>query len=184
MEILNKLLWAVASALIIVSGIYFTIKLKFVQFDFKKILFYTFKNNEKTKGLNPLSTLMLTLAGKIGVGSIAGVALAIYIGGAGTIFWMWVIALLSASNTFAETFLGILYKEKDQDDIYKGGPSYYIKKGLKKKNLAIICSLIIILSYLFGFIPIQANTITKSVNEFFYINPIIIRRRKNGFKIS
>lgn len=174
MEILNKLLWAVASALIIVSGIYFTIKLKFVQFDFKKILFYTFKNNEKTKGLNPLSTLMLTLAGKIGVGSIAGVALAIYIGGAGTIFWMWVIALLSASNTFAETFLGILYKEKDQDDIYKGGPSYYIKKGLKKKNLAIICSLIIILSYLFGFIPIQANTITKSVNEFFYINPIII----------
>lgn len=174
MEILNKLLWAVAFALIIVSGIYFTIKLKFVQFDFKKIFFYTFKNNEKTKGLNPLSTLMLTLAGKIGVGSIAGVALAIYIGGAGTIFWMWVIALLSASNTFAETFLGILYKEKDQDDIYKGGPSYYIKKGLKKKNLAIICSLIIILSYLFGFIPIQANTITKSVNEIFYINPIII----------
>lgn len=170
----NKLLWAIASALIIISGIYFTLKLKFIQLNIKNILSSTLKKNKDTKGLSPLSTLMLTLAGKIGVGSIAGVALAIYIGGPGTIFWMWVMALISASNTFAETYIGILYKEKDEDNIYKGGPSYYIKNGLNKKNLAIFCAILIIICYLVGFIPIQANTITKSINEIITINPIII----------
>lgn len=170
----NKLLWAVASALIIISGIYFSLKFKFIQLNVKKILTSTFISDKKSKGLSPLSTLMLTLAGKIGVGSIAGVALAIYIGGPGTIFWMWVMALISASNTFAETYIGILYKEKDEDNIYKGGPSYYIKNGLNKKNLAIFCAILIIICYLVGFIPIQANTITKSINEIMTINPIII----------
>lgn len=170
----NKLLWAIASALIIISGIYFTLKLKFIQLNIKNILSSTFKKNKDTKGISPLSTLMLTLAGKIGVGSIAGVALAIYIGGPGTIFWMWVMALISASNTFAETYIGIIYKEKDEGNIYKGGPSYYIKNGLNKKNLAIFCAILIIICYLVGFIPIQANTITKSINEIMTINPIII----------
>ena len=170
----NKLLWAVASSLIIISGIYFSLKFKFIQLNVKKILTSTFISDKKMKGLSPLSTLMLTLAGKIGVGSIAGVALAIYIGGPGTIFWMWIMALISASNTFAETYIGILYKEKDEDNIYKGGPSYYIKNGLNKKNLAIFCATLIIICYLVGFIPIQANTITKSINEIMTINPIII----------
>lgn len=170
----NKILWAIASSFIIISGIYFSLKFKFIQLNIKKILTSTFIRNKKSKGLSPLSTLMLTLAGKIGVGSIAGVALAIYIGGPGTIFWMWIMALVSASNTFVETYIGILYKEKDEDNIYKGGPSYYIKNGLNKKNLAIFCALLIIICYLVGFIPIQANTITKSINEIITINPIII----------
>lgn len=170
----NKLLWAIASALIIISGIYFTLKLKFIQLNIKDILSSTFKKNKNKKGISPFSTLMLTLAGKIGVGSIAGVALAIYIGGPGTIFWMWIMALISASNTFAETYVGIIYKEKDEGNIYKGGPSYYIKNGLNKKKLAIFSAILIILCYLIGFIPIQANTITKSINEFMTINPIII----------
>lgn len=172
-EITNKILWGVATAFIIWAGIYFSFKLKFIQFDLKKIIKYTFKKENK-KGLNSFSTLMLTLAGKIGVGSIAGVALAIYIGGLGTIFWMWVIALISAANTYAETYVGIVYNEIDEENIFKGGPSYYIKNGLKKNILAYICAIIIIGCYLFGFIPIQANTITKSINEIAYINPTII----------
>lgn len=172
-EITNKILWGVATAFIIWAGIYFSFKLKFIQFDLKKIIKYTFKKETK-KGLNSFSTLMLTLAGKIGVGSIAGVALAIYIGGLGTIFWMWVIALISAANTYAETYVGIVYNEIDEENIFKGGPSYYIKNGLKKNILAYICAIIIIGCYLFGFIPIQANTITKSINEIAYINPTII----------
>lgn len=172
-EITNKILWGVATAFIIWAGIYFSFKLKFIQFDLKKIIKYTFKKENK-KGLNSFSTLMLTLAGKIGVGSIAGVALAIYIGGLGTIFWMWVIALISAANTYAETYVGIVYNEIDEENIFKGGPSYYIKNGLKKNILAYICAIIIISCYLFGFIPIQANTITKSINEITYINPTII----------
>lgn len=172
-EITNKILWGVATAFIIWAGIYFSFKLKFIQFDLKKIIKYTLKKENK-KGLNSFSTLMLTLAGKIGVGSIAGVALAIYIGGLGTIFWMWVIALISAANTYAETYVGIVYNEIDEENIFKGGPSYYIKNGLKKNILAYICAIIIIGCYLFGFIPIQANTITKSINEIAYINPTII----------
>lgn len=172
-EITNKILWGVATAFIIWAGIYFSFKLKFIQFDLKKISKYTFKKENK-KGLNSFSTLMLTLAGKIGVGSIAGVALAIYIGGLGTIFWMWFIALISAANTYAETYVGIVYNEIDEENIFKGGPSYYIKNGLKKNILAYICAIIIIGCYLFGFIPIQANTITKSINEIAYINPTFI----------
>lgn len=174
MIIINKILWAVATALIIMSGIYFSFKLNFVQLNIKKIILNTRKKTTNKNGLSPLSTLMLTLAGKIGVGSIAGVALAIYIGGPGSIFWMWVIAIISASNTFVETYIGILYKEKDENNIYKGGPSYYIKNGLKQKKLAIFCAILIILCYLIGFIPIQSNTITKSISEIIYINPFII----------
>ena len=171
---INKIFWAIATALIIISGLYFSLKLKFIQFNLKKIISYTFKSTKKTNGLNTFSTLMLTLAGKIGVGSIAGVALALFIGGPGTLFWMWIIALISAANTFVETYVGILYKEKDENNYYKGGPSYYIKNGLNKKKLATVCSIIIILCYLVGFVPIQANTITKSLNEIILINPNIV----------
>ena len=166
LEIINKTLWASVTIVIIMSSLYFSIKLSFPQFKIKKII----KSLTKTKQTNPLKTLYLTLAGRIGVGSIAGVALAIYIGGPGTIFWMWLFALISGSLAYTETLTAIKYKTKDY-----GGPSYYIKKGLNKRHLAIIYSSLIIIAYLTGFIPIQSNTIAKSIS----INNIL-----TGFIIS
>lgn len=161
---INSIIWAIVTSLIILMGFYFSKKLSFPQFNVKKII-KSLKVNNKD-GISPIKTLYLTLAGRIGVGSIAGVALAIYIGGPGTIFWMWVTSLISGSLAYTETLLGIKYKNGSN----YGGPSYYIYKGLNNKLLASIYSLIVIIAYLTGFIPIQSNTIVKSSNMFLDIN--------------
>lgn len=169
LETIKSIMWAIVTALILLSGLYFSKELHFPQLKINKI-FKSLKGNNN-KGITPIKTLFLTLAGRIGVGSIAGVALAIYLGGPGTIFWMWVVAIISGALAYIETMLAIKYKDKKQNI---GGPSYYIKKGLKNKPLAIIYSLIIIISYLIGFIPIQSNTVAKSIDMINPTNHLII----------
>ena len=131
LKVLDSVLWATATMMIVISGIYFTFKLKFVQFNFKEMFKNIVKKGHNT--ITPFESLMMVLGGRIGVGSIAGIALAIYLGGIGSIFWMWIIGFISAANSFAETTLGVKYQEKC-DDHYVGGPSYYIKKGLNNYN--------------------------------------------------
>lgn len=170
----NKILWAVATSLILMCGIFFTYKFQFVQFRFKNIYrSFCFKNKKKT-GISPISGLMMVLAGRIGVGSIAGVALAIYLGGVGSIFWMWIIAFIAASSTFAETVLGIKYNEKDKGNIYKGGPAYYIKYGLGLPKLGGAFAILVIISYIGGFLGIQSNTIVKSIESIITVPPILV----------
>lgn len=172
MEIINKILWGVATSLIFVSGIYFSIRLNFLQLNFKK-MFKNLFEKEKKGGISSREALMMSLAGRIGVGSIAGIALAIYIGGIGSVFWIWIMSLITAILSYSETILGIIYKEKD-GDVYKGGPSYYIKNGLNKKTLGGVYAIIVFISYIFGFISIQTNTITKSLDQLINISPYII----------
>ena len=166
LKIIDSILWAITTILMVYSGVYFTYKLKFVQFNFKEM----FKNiiKKEDNSISPFESLMMVLGGRIGVGSIAGIALAIYLGGIGSIFWMWIIGFISAANSFSEITLGVKYQEKDKN-LYKGGPSYYIKNGLNNKKLGRFYALIIVISQVFGFLSIQANTITNSIN----INPII-----------
>lgn len=160
-HILSSVLWSITTTMIIVSGLKFTKKLNYVQFKLSQIF--------KSLHASNIKVLFLTLAGRIGVGSIAGVALAIYLGGPGTIFWMWILVFVSAPLTYSETVLAVKYKEKKT-----GGPSQYIKKGINNNNLAVVYSVIVIISYLLGFIPIQANTIVKSFDSITQINHIII----------
>lgn len=162
MEISLKLLWALISAVIILLSFYFTFYLKFVQFNFSSYKKSFHHEGGENIGISPLKTLMLTLAGRIGVGSIAGIALAIYIGGKGTIFWVWVISILSLPLAFCETVLGSFYKKKFKNE-YIGGPSYYMRDGLGKNKLSKLYALLIILSFTFGFLGIQVNTISKAV---------------------
>lgn len=173
LELLNKLLWSIATSSIILSGIYFTFKLRFIQFRFKDMFKNLCNKSNKNSGITPTQSFLLTLGSRIGVGSIAGVSLAIYLGGVGTIFWMWISAFLAASNTFCETVLGIVYRKKDGND-YKGGPPYYIKEGLGKPLLGGVYAILIILSYVFGFVGIQGNTITKIVQGMINIPPFIV----------
>ncbi len=174
MILLNKFFWAIATALIVLLGIYFTWKLKGIQFNIPAMI-QSFKHKKgDSKGISPVSSLMMVLAGRIGVGSIAGVALAIYIGGVGSIFWMWVIALIAASSTFIETVLGIKYKEHDEGNIYKGGPSYYMKNGLGLKKLGALYAIIVLIAYIGGFLGIQSNTIVKSFDSIVSVPTIVI----------
>lgn len=169
-KVLDSVLWAIATVFIVHCGIYFTVKLKFVQFRFLSM----FKNlfpKEKSQGISPFQSLMIVLGGRIGVGSIAGIALAIHLGGVGSIFWIWLSGIISAPNTFAETVLGVRYKEKDQNHIFKGGPSYYLKNGLNKSNLGKLYAIIMLFSYIGGCLSIQANTITTSLLPYIPLPP-------------
>lgn len=170
-QLINSFLWGIATTLILLSSIYLTFYLKFPQFKIRKPI-KNLKLKQK-KGISNFSVFMMSLAGKIGVGSIAGIALAIYIGGPGSIFWIWIMTIFSTVLCYSETILGNLYKEKD-GEFYKGGPSYYIKKGLGYTNLGSLYAIIIIISYIGGFISIQTNTITISIREIFNISPYII----------
>lgn len=170
---INNKLWIFISVLIIYTGIYFTYKLKGINFNIIKMFKELFKKETNTK-ISTFKTLMLSLAGRIGVGSISGIALAIYLGGPGTIFWIWFISIISTPLTYVETYLGIKYKEKDKEGNSLGGPSYYIKKALNNHKLASTYSIIILITYIIGFISIQSNTITKSITNIISINPLII----------
>ena len=170
-KILESILWSVAIILLMGGGLYFTFSLKFIQFKFKDMI-KSFKHKKNSK-ISPFKSLTMALAARIGVGSLAGIALAIYNGGPGTIFWIWISGIITSSNTFVESLLGIKYRVKD-DDIYKGGPSYYIDKGLNNKKLAKIYAILIISAYIIGFMTIQANTISKSLNNYLNIEPLII----------
>lgn len=169
-KILNTILWQTAIIFLLGGGIYFTFKLKGVQFKFKSML-KSFKGDSSST-VTPFKSLTMALAARIGVGSLAGIALAIYIGGKGTIFWIWVSSIITSVNAFSESLLGIKYQEKIKDQ-YVGGPAYYIDKGLKKKNLAKLYAFLIIFAYIVGFMSIQANTIANSINNYYNIAPII-----------
>lgn len=156
--------------MLIYAGVYFSKKLKFIQFNIRD-MFTGFKRSGYEK-VSPFETLMLTLGARIGVGSLAGVALAVYFGGPGTIFWMWIATFVVAPNAYVESFLGVLFHRKI-DNVYQGGPSYYINYGLNNKWLGKIYALLIIITYIFGFSTIQANTIAKSIESFAGINPLI-----------
>lgn len=170
----NNVLWILVINLIIFISIYLTIKLKGIQFKIFKMFCALFNKGKTRSEINSFKALMLTLAGKIGVGSISGIALAIYIAGPGTMFWIWLISLLAIPLVYAETFLGIRYREKNSSGEFNGGPSYYIKNGLDKYNLGAIYSIIIIISYLVGFVSIQSNTIVKSLISIVDIKPILV----------
>jgi len=167
----SKILWGITTILLVVSGLYFSKKLHFLQFNIKEMV-KGFKSSPNVK-VSPFKTLMLTLAARIGVGSLAGIALAIYIGGPGTIFWLWISTVIVAPTAYVESFLGVLFHER-KNGVYTGGPSYYIEKGLKKEKLAKIYSVLVFVVYIFGFLTIQSNTIAKSFENFNNSNPLIV----------
>lgn len=171
LSIINKLLWAITTVLLIASGIYFSKKLNFLQFNIRKML-RGFKGKSSEK-ISPFKTLMLTLAARIGVGSLAGIALAIYAGGPGTIFWLWVSTIIVSPNAYVESFLAVFFHKK-RNNKYNGGPSYYIEQGLNKKRLAKLYAVLVFVIYIFGFLTIQSNTIAKSFENFNNSNPLVV----------
>ncbi|MCM1370429.1 MAG: alanine:cation symporter family protein [Clostridium sp.] len=170
MQYIIKTIWFIATILILISSIYFTFKLKGIQFRFKD-MFKSLKKNKEVDGISNFQVLMISLAGRMGVGSIAGVSLAIYMGGIGSIFWLVATVFLCSTNTFCEIILGGIYKEHDEKKQYKGGPSYYIKNGLNNKKLGALYAILIIIGYIIFFVGIQSNTISKSLVG---VNPVLL----------
>ena len=170
MKFIN-ILWTFAIFLLFFGGIYYSLILKFPQFQLKKILKGLFLSTDG--GISVFKSLSMSLAARIGVGSLSGIALAIYYGGPGTVFWIWVTGIITSVNTFVESYLGYKYQEMDNDS-FKGGPAFYILKGLKSKNLSRIYAIVVILTYVIGFIGIQSNTIAVCINQHYKISYLTI----------
>ena len=174
LEMFIESLWIVASIMIFICGIYFSFKLKFIHLSFVKMIKAVKEKAGNENNINPFESLTMSLAGRIGVGSLSGIALALYIGGPGILFWIWVTSFFAASTTFVESFLAVIFRKKESINTYQGGPFYYIKDGLKNKKLAFIYAFIILIAYTGGFSTIQVNTISKCVEELVNIDPIVI----------
>lgn len=169
---LNNILWSyVLIAVLIISGLYFTFKLKFANITEIKEMFKVMLEKGNGKGVSPFQAFCISAGSKVGTGSLAGVALAISVGGPGSIFWMWVLALVAGSLSLVENTLAQIYKKKE-DGIFVGGPAYYMELGMNKKYLGVAFSILITVTYGFIFNAVQANTITVAFQHAYGIDQL------------
>ncbi len=154
---------------LVLGGIYFTVRTRFAQF---RLLGQQFKAvTEKTdgKGVSSFQALMVSTASRVGTGNIIGVATALCMGGFGSVFWMWVIAIIGAASAFVESTLAQIYKKRGVDGGY-GGPAYYIEAATKRKGLAIVFSVFLILTYGFGFNMLASYNLQSTFSSYGFYN--------------
>lgn len=163
----NDPLWDILVWVLIGVGVFFTVCSGFAQF---RLFGHSVKTmlNSRTggteHGITAFQAFATGLASRVGVGNIAGVAIAISLGGAGAVFWMWLIALIGMCSALAESSLAQLFKVKDlQTGKFRGGPAYYIEQGLGQKWLGTVFALALIVCFGFVYQAIQSNTITQAV---------------------
>ncbi|MGL5720954.1 MAG: alanine/glycine:cation symporter family protein [Brevinema sp.] len=158
------------------TGLYFTIATGFVQFrwgDMSRSMSEGFAESESKK-ISPFQAFAVTTASRVGTGNLAGVALAIMLGGPGAVFWMWLTALLGGALAFVEATLAQVYKVHREDKThYNGGPAFYMMLGLNQKWLGAIFSVLLLLVFGFAFNSVQANTIALAVQANFQIPTIV-----------
>ena len=179
MESFNDFLYTyILIVLLVLLGIFFTYKTKFVQFRYIKEMFRLLgdgdSSDKKDGTVSSFQAFCISTSSRVGTGNLAGIAIALSVGGPGAIFWMWIMALLGAASSFVESTLAQIYKEKDESGAYRGGPAYYIEKGLKKKWLGVLFSILITLSFGLIFNSVQSNTIAAAVNEAFGFNKTVV----------
>lgn len=169
-DFINEILWSYLLIFgLLAIGLFFTIRLGFVQFVFFPEMFRAvLGSGEKDRaGITPFQALCTSLASRVGTGNIAGVAVALYLGGPGAIFWMWMVALVGMATAYAESTLAQLYKVRNADGEYRGGPAFYITKGLKAPWAGAIFSICLILAFGLVFNAVQANSIAEAVEGAF-----------------
>lgn len=175
----NDLIWSqYLIGLLITAGLYFTISSKFVQLRWIPEMFRAIGEKPETldsgkKGISPFQAFAISAGSRVGTGNIAGVATAIVLGGPGAVFWMWVIALIGAASAFIEATLAQVYKVPDEDGGFRGGPAYYITKGLNQKWLGILFAILITVTFAFVFNTVQSNTIAESLKTQYSISPVV-----------
>lgn len=176
-DVLNGLIWGkILIYLLIGVGIYFTLRLGFIQFRHFGHMFSVLKNSRKADkaGISSFQALCTSLAARVGTGNLAGVAVALTLGGPGAIFWMWMVALVGMSSAFAESALAQLYKTRDKAGNYRGGPAYYMEKGLNMRWMGVLFSIFLIISFGLVFNAVQANSIAQAMDVAFGISPVVM----------
>lgn len=130
--------------------------------------------HKKGKGISAFQSFATTVGARVGMGNIAGIASAIFFGGPGAVFWMWIIALIGAASAFTESTLAQAYKVKDANGVFTGGPAYYIEKGLKCKPYAILFAVLAILGPGILLPGVQINSLTLVFEEAFHVDRIVV----------
>ena len=171
----NDVLWTyILIAMLIGCAVYFTWRTRFVQFrnlrEMLRLLTESApKSNDGKRQVSSFQAFAVSIASRVGTGNLAGVATAIAVGGAGAVFWMWVIALLGSVNAFVESTLAQLYKRKDKDS-FIGGPAYYMQYGLGKRWMGVLFAVLIAITFGFAFNSVQSNTICAAWEHAFGID--------------
>lgn len=172
----NNFLWGIPMPVLLLgTHIYFTFHLKGVQKHIKKAVKLSFVPDKKGEGdLSGFASLSALLAATLGTGNIVGISTAVALGGPGAIFWCWLTGILGMATTYAECFLGMLYRRKTSDGTYMGGPMYALEYGLNKKWLAVLfCIFTLIASYGVG-CSTQARAVTETAKTLWHMPEYIV----------
>ncbi|MFN4214873.1 alanine/glycine:cation symporter family protein [Exiguobacterium sp.] len=169
----NDLLWSSVLIVVLVAlGLYFTVRMGFVQFrmlpEMFRLLFKEGMKREKGQ-VSSFQAFAIGTAARVGTGNIAGVATAIALGGPGAVFWMWLIALIGSASAFVESTLAQVYKIRD-GRTWRGGPAYYMERALGQRWLGILFAILITFSFGFAFNSVQSNTISLSMSNQFGVS--------------
>lgn len=173
LETATDFLWSyVLVAVLVAIGLAFTIGSRFVQFryfgEMFRVLRQAFKHH--TGHVSSFQALTLSVAGRVGAGNIAGVAVAITLGGPGAVFWMWMVGLIGMATSFFECSIAQAYKTRDQrTGTFRGGPMYYMQKGLGSRKLGMVFTLLLLFTFGLAFVALQSFTASSSLEEAFGI---------------
>ncbi|HHZ8495923.1 TPA: alanine/glycine:cation symporter family protein [Enterobacter mori] len=167
---INEILWgSIMIYLLLGAGIWFTLRSGFIQFRYIRKFGRSLKNSltPQPGGLTSFQALCTSLAARVGSGNLAGVALAISAGGPGAVFWMWATAIIGMATSFAECSLAQLYKEKDKNGQFRGGPAWYMARGLGMRWMGVLFSLFLLIAYGLIFNTVQANSVAHAMRYAF-----------------
>lgn len=155
--------------LLLAAGVYYTFRSRFVQVrlfgHMARLVIGSGSSGADRSSLSSFQALTIGLASRVGTGNIAGVALAVILGGPGALFWMWVVAFLGMATSFVESTLGQIFKVPWKDDIYRGGPAYYMQRGLGARRTGVLFAVMLVFSYGIVFPMVQANTIAATLDS-------------------
>lgn len=184
---INDFLWTyVVIAMLVVCALYFTICSRFVQFrlfgHMVKLLFgkeskgeskVEKKQDSSASKIGSFQAFAVALSSRVGTGNLAGVASAIFVGGPGAVFWMWVMALMGSATAFVEATLAQLYKKKGPSSFY-GGPAYYMQQGLGQKWMGVLFAVLITITFGMANQIVQSNTLCDALSDTFSISKTVV----------
>lgn len=173
LSFIGEILWgSVMIYLLLGCGVWFTWRTGYIQFRYIRQIGRSLANSMTPQkgGLTSFQVLCISLAARVGSGNLAGVAIAITVGGPGAVFWMWMSAIIGMASSFAESSLAQLYKEQNQNGQYCGGPAWYMTRGLGMRWMGVVFSIFLLLAYGLIFNTVQANSMARAL-EFAFDTP-------------
>jgi AGCS family alanine or glycine:cation symporter len=174
LDAINGLLWGkLLVYLLLGAGLFFTAGTRFVQFRHFRHVFTVMRRSLHAErgGISSFGAFATSMAQRVGTGNVVGVGLALTLGGPGAVFWMWIVALVGMATSFVENTLAQLYKVRDEDGTFRGGPAYYMERGLGARWMGILFSVLLVSSFGLVFNAVHANSMTSALDSGFGIRP-------------